>query len=124
MVSCEISQGPATVVMDFYAEGDVITKIVQTTDIGIADLSEDDIAMLNEAVEQTEELVSDLDGVKYNVEDDGEVMTETFEITLDDETLHEVMDRGILPVTGGDDVQFLSLEKTTEQLEASGWTIK
>lgn len=122
IVSCEMSQGPTTIVMDLHAEGDTIVKIVQNAEVDITGMDDEQIQMLEDAIVQTEELVGDMSGVTYSTEVGDDVMTETFEILTEGESLQEVIEKGLLPITG-DNVERLSLEQSVEQLEASGWTV-
>ena len=122
--ACTIEQNGVSIRMSFDAEGDKIVKVKQESVINMEGYTDEDKAMIQESVEQMAESYSGLEGVSYNIEENGEELTEKIEMNVGDkETLKAVIKAGLLPVDD-ENVEKLSLEKTLEGLGSSGWTVE
>lgn len=122
-VSYKIEQSGVEIVIKLDAKGDTITKFTQTSKIDLTNMDKSQEEQIDKTIEQMEEKVDNIEGVEYNTEEENNILTEVISIQTENEkTLQEVIDKQILPVTGGSNVKKLSLEKTGENLVSQGWS--
>ena len=119
---CTIEQNGVVAQMAFDAKGDLITRIKQSSTINMEGYTEEQTAAVKEAVAQAETTYKDIKGVEYSVEESGTQLVENISFSADEDTLKEVIEKGLLPVQG--DAKRLSLKKTIEALEGSGWIVE
>ena len=112
-----------TMTMSFDAKGDVVTKITQESVIDLSGYTDEMIDTLNSTVESAEETYADVEGVEYSCEQEDGKLVEKIVIPTDKDTLQTVVEQGLLPVDD-ENVTQLSLKATTDNLEASGWTVE
>lgn len=118
-----LEQNGVTMTMSFDAKGDVVTKITQESVIDLSGYSDEMIDTLNSTVESAEETYADVEGVEYSCEQEDGKLVEKIVIPTDKDTLQTVVEQGLLPVDD-ENVTQLSLKATTDNLEASGWTVE
>ncbi len=115
-------QDIAHIEMSFDAKGDIITKITQTGTLDLSKLPEENIKQLEDTVAKASEQYAAIKGVEYSSEITDDKLVEVIVIPADKDTLKAVSDAGMLPIQGN--ASRLSLSKTKESLEKSGWTVK
>src|SRR5699024_3883477 len=118
-----LEQNGVTMTMSFDAKGDVVTKITQESVIDLSGYTDEMIHTLNSTVESAEETYADVEGVEYSCEQEDGKLVEKIVIPTDKDTLQTVVEQGLLPVDD-ENVTQLSLKATTDNLEASGWTVE
>lgn len=119
-----INQSGVEMEMVVDAEGDKITKLTQTSTLDLSAYSEDQIAAIEAEVDKASTEYKDTDGVSYNSETSGGILTETVEISINDDNLGDIISQGIVPIDGDDDVDYLSFDATRESLADAGWTVE
>lgn len=117
-------QGAVKTTMTLDAKGDMITQINQRTVVDKTQLTEEQIQMIMSASEQAESTYAEIKKIKYSLDDKDGKIVEDIVIPTDKETLKAVIEKGLLPVTGGDKVEKLSLKETKKTLEGSGWKVE
>ena len=118
-----LEQKGVTMTMSFDAKGDVVTKITQESVIDLSGYTEEQIETLNATVDTAEETYAALENVEYSCEEEDGKLVERIVIPMDEDTLKEVVEQGLLPVDD-ENVTQLSLEATVDNLESAGWTIE
>lgn len=118
-----LEQNGVTMTMSFDAKGDVVTKITQESVIDLSGYTEEQIEILNATVDTAEETYAALENVEYSCEEEDGKLVERIVIPMDEDTLKEVVEQGLLPVDD-ENVTQLSLEATVDNLESAGWTIE
>ena len=118
-----LEQNGVTMTMSFDAKGDVVTKITQESVIDLSGYTEEQIETLNATVDTAEETYAALENVEYSCEEEDGKLVERIVIPMDEDTLKEVVEQGLLPVDD-ENVTQLSLEATVDNLESAGWTIE
>ena len=118
-----LEQNGVTMTMSFDAKGDVVTKITQESVIDLSGYTEEQIETLNATVDKAEETYAALETVEYSCEEEDGKLVERIVIPMDEDTLKEVVEQGLLPVDD-ENVTQLSLEATVDNLESAGWTIE
>ena len=118
-----LEQNGVTMTMSFDAKGDVVTKITQESVIDLSGYTEEQIETLNATVDTAEETYAALENVEYSCEEEDGKLVERIVIPMDEDTLKEVVEQGLLPVDD-ENVTQLSLEATVDNLESDGWTIE
>ena len=118
-----LEQNGVTMTMSFDAKGDVVTKITQESVIDLSGYTEQQIETLNATVDTAEETYAALENVEYSCEEEDGKLVERIVIPMDEDTLKEVVEQGLLPVDD-ENVTQLSLEATVDNLESAGWTIE
>ena len=118
-----LEQNGVTMTMSFDAKGDVVTKITQESMIDLSGYTEEQIETLNATVDTAEETYAALENVEYSCEEEDGKLVERIVIPMDEDTLKEVVEQGLLPVDD-ENVTQLSLEATVDNLESAGWTIE
>lgn len=121
--TCSIDQNGAKIQMIFDAKGDEITKITQESSMSLDGYSDEQIEMIQAAVEEASASYGDIEGVTYSSEEKDGQFVEKIVITTNKDTLKEVIEAELLPVEG-DNVTKLSLKETTKNLESAGWTVE
>ncbi len=112
----------AEVKLTLYATGDVIKRIVQTSSISLDGLSDDDVKMVEEAIEELKGTYNAIDGVTYTSNTTDNSLTETFDMDISKKkTLKALIENNLLPVSNKD-ADYLSLKATKEGLESNGYT--
>lgn len=119
---CTIEQNGVAMEMTFDVKGDTITKIKQSSTIGTEGYTEEQIALVKEAIAQAEATYKEIEGAEYSIEETDTEITEKISFSVEGDTLKEVVDKGLLPVQG--EAERLSLKKTMEALEDAGWTVE
>lgn len=121
VLTCSMEQNGVTIKMSFDAKGDTITRITQESVINTESYDEDQIAMIETAVEEAAAAYKEIDGIEYSTEQGDTELIEKIIIPTDKDTLQAVVKAGLLPVDD-EDVTELSLKSTQENLESMGWT--
>lgn len=128
------SPEPETVVLTYEANGtlidyeleainDIVQTITQTTTVDCSMYTEDQILIIEETAAEYATIYGEIEGVTYSTEMVGTDLVETLIIdATSSETLQTLNDEGLLPIEGSDSA--ISLEKTVENLEALGMTVK
>lgn len=106
------------------AKGDTVQKIIQTSTIDCSAFSEDEIAIIESAADEYAATYADFEGVTYSMKVEDTDLVETIIIdTTNKDTLQGLSNEGLLPIEGNN-ADSISLEKTIENLEALGMTVK
>lgn len=119
-----MTQNGVTIDYELEAKGDVVVKITQTSTLDGSLFTEEQIDAMLEAATEYEATYEAIDGVTYTLEENGGNLVETITIDASSaDTIQALSDSGMLPVdTEG--ATSISLEKTVENLESLGMTIK
>lgn len=124
VLTCSTTQNGAEITMKFDAKGDEITRIKQTSSFEVGELAEDQMTALDELVKTAKETYDAIEGTEYSSEIKDGKLVESIIINTNEDTLKEVMEQELLPVTGGSNVTKLSLKETKKGLESAGWTVE
>lgn len=109
--------------MTLEAENDIVHTLTQVTTVNLSAFPEDQIALLDENIEQYEEVYKEYEGTEYSAEVKDNMMYETIVIDLTNtETVDALREAELLPIEG--ESNGISLEKTMENLESLGWTVE
>ena len=102
------------------ADGDKINTVTLITTMDCTGYSEEQLALIEESMNEYRAVYEDIDGVVYDVGITDSVMIESLTLdTTKEDAVKELSDLGLLPFDTEDD---LSLEKTVEYLEEQGWS--
>lgn len=104
------------------ANGDVVHTIRQTTTMDCTGFTEEQFAIIDEAIQEYKALYAEIEGVVYDVAVNETAMVETVSIDVsNEETVAALSEAGLMPVEGEGAI---SLEKTVESMVELGWTVK
>lgn len=122
-ITCTTEQNGAKVKMVLEAEGDLAVKMTQTTVVPLEGMDETTLTMMQDALKEYEQIYAAYDNVKYSYKQSETELREVVEIDLQDaDGIKALSEAGLLPLEG--DANKISLEKSRETLEASGWTVE
>lgn len=120
-VSYKIEQSGVEIVIKLDAKGDTITKFTQTSKIDLTNMDKSHKEQLDKTIKQMEENLGSIEGIEYKTEKENNMLTEIISIQTENEkTLQEVIDKQILPVTGGSNIKRLSFKQTSKNLASQG----
>lgn len=102
---------------------DTVQKITQVSTVDCSAYSDEDLSIILESADEYAASYEVIEGVTYSIEVEDSNLIETIVIdTTNLDSLQELSDSGLLPIDG--DFDYISLEKTIENLESMGMTIK
>ena len=105
------------------AKGDAVKKITQVTTIDTSQFTSDILASLETTLEETKSIADGVDCVTYTVEQTETAYIETIILDVSSkDNIDEISDSGIMPLDV-DNADYISLEKTTENMESAGFTV-
>ncbi len=123
-VTMTTTMNGADVEMVLDAKGDKINRITQKTELSIEGVSEDQLEQYKTTLDGIKASYDAIDGVTYKVNYSDTKIEETIVMDVgNSDTLKKLIDSKLLPVTKSN-AKALSLKKTKEGLESSGWTEK
>lgn len=118
---CTYEQDGYTVKFILEAENDVVQKITQVSTLDISLYTEDDVALIEESMDEFKQVYAEINGVEYSVEYTDTELAETIVIDASNsETMETLAENDLLPIEG--EGTKISLAKTVESLESQGWT--
>ncbi|MDD5937359.1 MAG: DUF1307 domain-containing protein [Clostridiales bacterium] len=105
-----------------HAEGDVIKKMTQVSTLPLESYNEDQFALIEAALEESEKMYSEFDCVTYTTDKKDGVLTETIIMDISKEdNLRKLIENKLLPVTNKD-AKYLSLKATEKSYDSLGYT--
>ncbi len=126
VLRCKQEQEGYVVEMVYDAKGDKATRVTQTSTLDLSKYPEEAVAAVDDALKQAEETYKAIKGVEYSYKKEDNKMIETVIIDLNKDTINELSEKGLMPIEGEKDkkVTYISIERTKESLEKSGWTVE
>lgn len=112
-----------------HAKGDTVYKLLETTTLEFAELSDTILETLITYYDDTVTAIkaSAPEGVEVSSSYEGSVYTMTINLNLESANLQELVEGGYLMGSDGEnaeDFTFISFEKTCAGFEAAGYTLK
>ena len=119
-----MDQNGVSIEFALYSDGDTVKQIVQKSILDGSAFTDEQIQTLIDSTEQYAASYEAFEGVTYEFKQDGTKLIETITIdTTDMDMLQALSDAGLVPLDAKN-ADFISLEKTIENLKAMGMTEK
>ncbi len=126
VLRCKQEQEGYAVEMVYDAKGDKATRVTQTSTLDLTKFPEEALAAVDDALKQAEETYKAIKGVEYSYKKEDNKIIETVIIDLNKDTIKELSEKGLMPIESeeGKEVTYISIERTKESLEKSGWIVE
>lgn len=123
MVTLLYEQDGVTMEYTMEATGDKVHTITQVSKMDCSLYTEEQVALVEQSLEEYSAVYDEYEGVEYSYTLEDAMISETIKMDVSDsDTIDALSESGLLPIEG--EADYISLEKTVDNLEEQGWTVQ
>lgn len=119
-ITGRLSQESINIDMTLTAKDDVVTRLVQDSEMDLSAYTDEQKEQVRKLVEDAKVQFDGVEGVTYTSSEENDKLVENIDINITEDNFEALKEKGIIPLDNPE-ADYISLESTKENLQQAGW---